>query len=251
MAPAAEESKSNRAVRLFESRLRKHKSVASFTKPDQTYVVRLIDGREVRAFLAIDDALVSILGYRDYLMDEQDRLMDEQAEAEASGMPMYTIGQADVMEILDYLGVGVNVDCIVSLSAYTWYTEQAQEVAGEFGVRLLTVKEFFLYLASDLVTRRIDQLKQLCAVISSIPVKGAYLFGSWQHEVDPADFDVLLVYDLGLCSIQEILRLKWKIRKVAPVIFGVPAHVVMLTTEEERQVNFIATNNCVLLDCGG
>jgi hypothetical protein len=88
-------------------------------------------------------------------------------------------------------------------------------------------------------------------VISSTPVAGAYLFGSWQHEVDPSDFDILLVYDLGRCSIREILRLKQKIREVAPGIFGIPAHVVMLTAAEERQVNFITANNCVLLDCGG
>ena len=99
------------------------------------------------------------------------------------------------------------------------------------------------------MTSRIDQLRQLCSVILSTPVEGAYLFGSWQEKVHPNDFDILLVYDLERCSIPEILSLKRKIREVAPAIFGIPAHVVMLTTAEERQVKFIAANNCVLLDC--
>jgi hypothetical protein len=141
--PSTEEkSKCNRAVRLFESRLCKHKSVASFTKPDQIYVLRLIDGREIRVFLAVEDTLISIVGYPDYL---------EAKEEEAASDPTltYTIGQAYVVEILDCLGLDANIDCIVSLSAYSWYTEQAQAVAEEFEVKLFTVKELFKFLGTE------------------------------------------------------------------------------------------------------
>jgi predicted nucleotidyltransferase len=97
-------------------------------------------------------------------------------------------------------------------------------------------------------TRR-RSLKRLCSIISKVPIEGAYLFGSWPRSSDPHDFDLLLVYDRRLCSQEQMIALRRKIRMSAPEIFGLPAHVVSLTIEEEEEVQFIQAEQCVRLEC--
>jgi hypothetical protein len=59
---------------------------------------------------------------------------------------VYTVGQADVVRGMEQVP---NLDCLVTLSGYNGYTEQAKTYAKEQGVALFVLKEFMGALWRD------------------------------------------------------------------------------------------------------
>lgn len=128
-----EKEGNDRDIQLFEMSLRNHKSVLTFERRQNIYIIRHAAGVDIKVFLAMEEILVNIIDY-------QSSRSREEFESRRSS---YTLGQADIIEIMDYLHLDKDIDCIVTLSGYSAYTDEAQEIAEAAGVTLLTAKEFF------------------------------------------------------------------------------------------------------------
>jgi hypothetical protein len=92
---------------FFESRMRAHQRVQglSRTEEDGVYLLRLVDGRQLRVFVC----------------------------------ECYSFGVAEYHEVLDNIG---KVDAVVISSAWCGYTRQAKEYTREQHVGLFKVGEF-------------------------------------------------------------------------------------------------------------
>ncbi len=89
----------------------------------------------------------------------------------------------------------------------------------------------------------IDQLRTL---LRSLQVSG-YLFGSFVRDELPNDFDILVVYPKA-APVNDILALRSRLRAFAEEELGMAAHVVLLTQEEESEVEFVTRENCLPID---
>jgi predicted nucleotidyltransferase len=70
-----------------------------------------------------------------------------------------------------------------------------------------------------------------------------YLFGSALSEPDPADMDVLVVYEKSRVSVPEILAL----RREISAAHGSRIDVTLMSDEEARTNSFISDERCVPL----
>jgi hypothetical protein len=87
------------------------------------------------------------------------------------------------------------------------------------------------------------------SIITSLPESSlAYIFGSFLNSASPNDVDVLIVYDPLFCAPAHAYELHTSFVNRLQEITGIAVHVTLLTTDEERESNFINDTGAVRLD---
>lgn len=72
-----------------------------------------------------------------------------------------------------------------------------------------------------------------------------YLFGSSMSSNKPNDIDILLIYDSKKTDYQKISNLRKSLYEEVSRELNKPAHICLLTTTEEEELNFISHEKCV------
>ena len=85
----------------------------------------------------------------------------------------------------------------------------------------------------------------LISLLCESPLSGVYVFGSWVRRKDPQDVDLLIIYNPECCPIELAIHLRRQIVETASRALGLPAHTILLTVAEEKQVDFCASESCV------
>ena len=87
------------------------------------------------------------------------------------------------------------------------------------------------------------------SITTSLPKSSlAYLFGSFLNSTSPNDVDVLIVYDPQFCAPANTYELHGSFVNRLQEITGIAVHITLLTTDEERECNFINDTRAVRLD---
>lgn len=73
-----------------------------------------------------------------------------------------------------------------------------------------------------------------------------FLFGSARYSENPRDVDILVVYGSAL-SPDKALHFRAKLIRKLKKYIAIPIHVILLSDNEEREVEFIKGENCRLL----
>ncbi|WHX40606.1 hypothetical protein QNH36_23715 [Mesobacillus sp. AQ2] len=95
--------------------------------------------------------------------------------------------------------------------------------------------------------QRMNENKQLIACIKEYEIN-FYLFGSILHKENPRDIDLLMVYNQHLISIKSVLNLKNEIVNYLNGISPIQVDLLLLSLEEELEVNFIKSEKAVDFD---
>jgi len=75
-----------------------------------------------------------------------------------------------------------------------------------------------------------------------------YFFGSWLYADQPADIDVLIVYDPIACPPSNIQELARPFLDQLKKTFYLEVDAVYLTEKEENDINFIKQERCVSIE---
>lgn len=74
-----------------------------------------------------------------------------------------------------------------------------------------------------------------------------YLFGSAKTKKNPNDLDILLIYEQNRLGFEELLRVKKEIMEFLICNFQLEIDLLILSDEEEAEVNFIGSEEAILI----
>jgi len=92
--------------------------------------------------------------------------------------------------------------------------------------------------------KKINSNKNLLFLIKSDQIR-IYLFGSAKYKISPNDLDILLTYNNKALSLVEISVIKQELKIHLDML--IPTDLLVLSYEEERQINFIKNELAVNL----
>lgn len=84
--------------------------------------------------------------------------------------------------------------------------------------------------------KKINSNKNLSFLIKSDQIR-IYLFGSAKYKIFPNDLDILLTYNNKVLSLVEVSIIKQELKIHLDML--IPTDLLVLSYEEERQINFI------------
>lgn len=95
--------------------------------------------------------------------------------------------------------------------------------------------------------QKMNENKELITFIKEYDIK-FYLFGSILNKEKPRDIDLLMVYNYDLVSLKSVLKLKNEIVNYLNESFFIGVDLLLLSIEEELEVNFIKGEKAVNIE---
>jgi predicted nucleotidyltransferase len=75
--------------------------------------------------------------------------------------------------------------------------------------------------------------------VAGLPGIELYLFGSVLTSERPKDVDLVIVYDPSLVDVDKAIAIRQSLRSGIHEVAGVPADILLLSTSEVEQTNFL------------
>jgi predicted nucleotidyltransferase len=75
-----------------------------------------------------------------------------------------------------------------------------------------------------------------------------YLFGSCLRKIDPADVDLLVIYDPSVKKIEVVVSIRRYLKETLEPSIGKPLHICLLSENEVRHTHFVQQEKCVKLN---